>query len=176
MTGPVIPNVWNGHSARTFRVQLSNKKRLLDPEDKDTVTLWNVWNCWLTQHHMNRQQRHRRGPQISWCDRCCMQNVVKLCHLSVFIAIAASVTVCCAAQSTNRCTDLVISYLGYRIFFSILHPGGNFCLCYIINKFVLPAWSLNLWLIVCATPNIFVGIPSILHTTAAASPLCATII
>jgi len=85
----------------------------------------------------------------------------------VFIAIAASVSVCCAAQFTNRCTDRVISCLGYRIF-SILHPGGNFCLCYIINKFVLPVCSLNLWLGLCAVTNIFIGIPSNLHNTAAA--------
>lgn len=168
VTGPILLIVWNGHNACTFRVKLSSKKRLLDPEDVGTVTLWNVWNCWLT-HHMNRQQCHWRGPQISWCDRCCVQNVVKLCHLTVFIAIAATVSVCCAVQFTNRCTDLVISYLGYGIFFSILRPGGNLCLCYIINKFVLPVWSLNLWLVLCATPDIFVGIPSTLHNTAAAA-------
>jgi hypothetical protein len=98
-----------------------------------------------------------------------MQNVVKLCHLTLFTAIAATVSVCCAAQFTNRCTDFVISYSGYRIFFSNLHPVGNFCLCYIINKFVLPGLSLNLWLFLCATPNIFVGIPSILHNTTAAA-------
>lgn len=117
---------------------------------------------------MNCQQRRWRGPQIPWCDRCCTQNVVKLCHHMVFIAVAATVSVCCAAQFTNRCTDLVISYLCYRIFFSSLHPGGNFCLCYIVNKFVLPGWSLNLWLVLCATSDIFLGIPSLLHNTAAA--------
>lgn len=94
---------------------------------------------------------------------CCMQNVVKLCHLTCSLQLLLLFL-----SVVRRCADLVVSYLGYRIFFSILHPGGNFCLCYIINKFVLPFRSLNLWLVLCAMPNIFIGIPSILHNTAAA--------
>ena len=60
------------------------------------------------------------------------------CHINSFIAIAAAVSVWCAVQFTCRYTDHVISCMGYRIFFSTLHPGEIFCLHYIINKFVLP--------------------------------------
>jgi hypothetical protein len=121
------------------------------------------WHCttWIASIAAEEGLKSRGLTDVAW------QNVVKLCHRTVLIAIAVSVSVCCAAQFTKRCTDRVISYLGYRVF-SFLRPGGNFCLCYIINKFVLPVWSLNLWLVRCAVPDIFVGIPSILHNTAAA--------